>query len=163
MPLRSSLGTQGDWRGGRYAVGQMVQVGAPLPLLLLLLSAVVVVLLASEHRTFACSASTCGRLACTCGLSYVLSRFQKMRTTKGKLKYVPGPVGALIDQAAIVGLNLVINSDNELEFQREGRGPIPLIGWNRKAWKQEVKRHINDDLLRELHEAVALAHDNEGN
>lgn len=93
----------------------------------------------------------------------VTNRPNQDGTTRGKLKYVPGPVGAFIDQAADVGLHLVVNSKNELEFQREGRGPIPLIGWNRKAWKQEVKRHINDDLLRELHDAVTPAHDNEGN
>ena len=83
-------------------------------------------------------------------------------TTKGKLKYVPGPIGALIDQAGVIGLNLTINSNKELEFTREGRGPIPLIGWNKKAWRQEIKRHINDDLLKELHDAVAPAQDDEG-
>ena len=57
---------------------------------------------------------------------------------------------------------MAINTQNELEFRREGRGPIPLVGWNRKAWKQEIKRHINDDLLRELHDAVAPAWDEDG-
>ena len=90
------------------------------------------------------------------------SRKERKADASGKLKYVPGPIGALIDQAEVVGLHLALNSGNGLEFQREGRGPIPLAGWNRKAWNKEVKKHINGDLLRELHEAVAPAHDAEG-
>ena len=31
-----------------------------------------------------------------------------------------------------------------------------------KAWAKEIKRHINDNLLRELHEAVEPAYDNNG-
>ena len=57
---------------------------------------------------------------------------------------------------------MVTNSSNELEFQRKGRGPIPLTEWNKKDWKREIKKHINDDLLKELHEAVATAYDEEG-
>ena len=79
-----------------------------------------------------------------------------------KLKYVPGPIGSLIDQAGAVGLHLAVNTNNDLEFRREGRGPIPLTGWNKKAWKQEIKKHMNHDLLRELHDAVAPAYDTEG-
>ena len=45
-----------------------------------------------------------------------------------RLKYVPGPIGSLIDQAAVVGLQLQINADNDLVFGREEREPIPLIG-----------------------------------
>ena len=31
-------------------------------------------------------------------------------TKKGKLKYVPGPIESLIDQAGLMGLQLVVNS-----------------------------------------------------
>ena len=79
-----------------------------------------------------------------------------------KPKYVPGPIGALIDQAEVVGLHLTINRQEELEFRTNGRGPIPLTRWGKKAWAKEIKRHINDDLLKELHEAVKPDHDNEG-
>ena len=79
-----------------------------------------------------------------------------------KLKHVPGPIGALIDQAEVVGLQLAINRRNELEIRRSGRGPIPSTKWGKKAWTKEIKRHINDDLLKELHEAVKPDYDNEG-
>ena len=51
-----------------------------------------------------------------------------LRTVKSKNrhKYVPGPIGALMDQAEVVGLQLAINQQDELEFRREGRDPIPL-------------------------------------
>ena len=35
-----------------------------------------------------------------------------------KIKYVPGPIGSLIDQAEVVGLQLALNTNNELEFRR---------------------------------------------
>lgn len=57
-----------------------------------------------------------------------------------KLKYVPGPIGSLIDQAAVVGLQMRLNAKGELEFGREEREPIPLIGLNKKAWNDEVKK-----------------------
>ena len=86
----------------------------------------------------------------------------KLQKKKSKPKYVPGPIGALIDQAETVGLQLAINQEDELEFKREGRGPIPLTKLGKKVWKKEVKQHINDDLLQELHEAVKPAFDSEG-
>ena len=71
-----------------------------------------------------------------------------------KLSYVLGPIGSLIDQAAAVGLELRLNSKQELEFARRDKSAIPLTGWGKKAWTAEVKRHINDNLLMDLHDAV---------
>ena len=62
----------------------------------------------------------------------------KLQKKKIKPKYVPGPIGALIDQAETVGLQLTINQEDELEFKREGRAPIPLTKWGKKVWKKEV-------------------------
>ena len=85
------------------------------------------------------------------------------QTAQGKrLQYVPGPIGALVDQAELVGLQVKINDKDELELAREGREPIPITGWGKKAWTEEVKRHINDDLLRELHDAVKPELDEQG-
>ena len=42
----------------------------------------------------------------------------KVARTKANPKYVPGPIGALIDQAEVVGLQLTINHKDELEFRR---------------------------------------------
>ena len=67
----------------------------------------------------------------------VSNRSNQGEKKKGKPKYVPGPIGALIDQAAVVGLHLTVNAKDELEFQRKGRGSIPLTGWNKKAWKKK--------------------------
>ena len=67
----------------------------------------------------------------------VSNRSKQGEKKKGKPKYVPGPIGALIDQAAVVGLHLIVNSKDELEFQRKGRGSIPLTGWSKKAWKKK--------------------------
>ena len=86
----------------------------------------------------------------------------KTAKIKTKPKYVPGPIGARIDQAEVVGFQLAINQQDELEFRREGRSPIPLTRWGKKAWAKEIKKHINDDLLQELYEAVKPAYDNEG-
>ena len=96
--------------------------------------------------------------------------FAKLRKNKGRRnakkktrpKYVPGPIGALIDQAETVGLHLTINQNDELEFTREGRGPIPLTKRGKTVWVKEVKQHINDDLLKELHDAVKPAQDDGG-
>ena len=76
---------------------------------------------------------------------------------KPKLQCVPGAIGALIDQAEVVGLQLAVNQQDELEFRRDGRGSIPLTRWGKKAWTTEIKKHINGDLLQELHEAVKPA------
>ena len=87
----------------------------------------------------------------------------KKRKKQLKPTYVPSPIGALIDQARTMGLHLVTNQQNELEFQREGRSAIPLTKWGNKSWTKEVKKQINDDLLKELHEAVKPDFDKEGN
>ena len=87
---------------------------------------------------------------------------KEAKKKKAKPKYVPGPIGSLIDQAETVGLQLTINQSNELEFKREGRGAIPLTKWGKKAWAKEIRQHINDDLLKELHDAVKVAYDDEG-
>lgn len=79
-----------------------------------------------------------------------------------RLKYIPGPIGALIDQAEHVGLQLTINQKDELEFRRSGRAPIPLAKWGKNAWAKEIKQHINADLLKELHEAVKPSYDEGG-
>ena len=60
----------------------------------------------------------------------------------------------MIDQAEAVGLQLAVNDRNEIEFRREGRTPIPLTRWGKKSWSYEIKKHINDNLLRDLYEAV---------
>ena len=54
--------------------------------------------------------------------------------SKNRPKYVPGPIGALMDQTEVVGLQLAINQQDELEFRREGRSPIPLTRWGKKVW-----------------------------
>lgn len=87
---------------------------------------------------------------------------KKAEPTDEKLNYVPGPIGSLIDQAEVVGLQLAVNQQGELEFRRDGRAPIPFTKSGKKAWSKEIKRHINDNLLRELHEAVEPAYDRSG-
>ena len=44
---------------------------------------------------------------------------------KPKLKYVPGPIGALIDQADVVGLHLTINQQDELEPEEKEEAQSP--------------------------------------
>lgn len=56
-------------------------------------------------------------------------------------------------------LRLTVNRSAEMEFQREGRAPILVTRWGEKAWTKEIKKHINDDLLLELHDAARVAHD----
>ena len=58
---------------------------------------------------------------------------EKKKHPACKNKYVPGPIGVLIDQAEVVGLQLALNTNNELEFRREGRGPITLNGAEQKG------------------------------
>ena len=64
-----------------------------------------------------------------------------------KLKYVPGPIGSLIGQAEVVGLRLTVNRSDELESQREGRAPIPVTKWEKKACPsallEEVVQNVN--------------------
>ena len=55
------------------------------------------------------------------------------------MKYVPGPIGALRDQAERVGFHLAVGPEGKLELQRENRKPIPLTGWGKKAWSKVVK------------------------
>lgn len=78
------------------------------------------------------------------------------------MKYAPGPIGSLIGQADAASLQLTANQEDELEFRRIGRAPIPLTKWGKKAWSCEVKKHINDNLLRDLREAVRPAQDDNG-
>lgn len=52
----------------------------------------------------------------------------KAANNKSRPNDVPGPIGALMDQAEVVGLHLATNQQDELEFRREGRSPIPGLG-----------------------------------
>lgn len=78
------------------------------------------------------------------------------------MKYVPGPIGALRDQAEIVGLKLDTGPGGALELQREGRRPIPITGWGKRAWSQMVRSHINDDMIRDLHNDVRPEQNKDG-
>ena len=49
-----------------------------------------------------------------------------------KMKYVPGPVGSLRDQAAAAGLELKVSECDELVFEGKAEGPShPLDGARR--------------------------------
>lgn len=58
---------------------------------------------------------------------------------KLKLKCIPGPIGSLIDQAGVFGLQLAINAQGDLEFSREGSGPIPLTKWGERLGQKRSK------------------------
>lgn len=80
-----------------------------------------------------------------------------------KLKYVPGLVGSLVDQADAVGLKLEIHGNDKLVFAREGgRTSIPLTGWGAKAWARAIRAHIKAEVIKDLHDAVKPTVDLEG-
>ena len=56
-----------------------------------------------------------------------------------------------------------MRKEGRLELGRHNRRPIPLLGWGHKVWKREVEEHVNDELLKDLHEAVSPPQDAEGN
>ena len=87
---------------------------------------------------------------------------EEQEERRHRLKYVPGPIGALRDQAEIVGLSLAAGPNGDLELQREGRRPIPLTGWGKKAWSQMVRSHINDDMVRDLYNDVKPEQNDDG-
>ena len=62
----------------------------------------------------------------------------------------------------MAGFKLQVSEEGNLGLGRQGRSAIPLTKWGQQTWKREVKEHINNELIKDLHEAVAPAKDEEG-
>ena len=70
--------------------------------------------------------------------------------TNGMLKMPPGPIDALIRNAAAANLQIKLNQNDEIVIVKPNGTHIPLLAWGKSAWQEEVKEAIGDSFLQLL-------------
>ena len=62
----------------------------------------------------------------------------------------PGAIDALIRNAAAANLQIKLDGNDEIVIVKPNGRQIPLPGWGKSAWQEEVKEAISDSFLQLL-------------
>ena len=83
--------------------------------------------LAAAALTRAMTAAIVAKVVAFTASKKAASSSAKPKPTWKRMKYIPGPIGSLRDQAAAVGLDLTIDAEDNLVLERKHG----LQGWER--------------------------------